>query len=194
MLWLSGYGVASAAVFQSLLLSSTTSATLGLFAAADRVRAGVQGLFTAFGSAVFPRFVQDQVEGYAVGQTMVWPLLRLQVVAALLAGLPIFIFAPEIVRVVLGPQFLESAPVLRVLAFALLSTTMLAGLGVQVMLPCGLGPHYTLATLTVLALQCLWLLLLVPRHGATGAACALVFSEGIVAVVLLMTLARRKTR
>lgn len=194
MLWLSGHGVASAAVAQSLLMSTTNSSTVGLFAAADRVRAGLQGLFAAFGVAVFPRFVQQQVEGDVGGQARVWSLLRLQLAAALLLGLPVFIWAPEIVRFVLGVQFGDSAPVLRVLVVALLGTTALAGLGVQVMLPRGQGLQYTLATLGVLGLQCAGVLLLAPRLGASGAAWALVLSEGFVALVLLVALTRRGSK
>lgn len=191
MLWLSGHGVMSAAVLQSLLFSMTSSATLGLFAAADRVRAGVQGLFTAFGSAVFPRFVQHGVEGDAAAGARVWPLLRLQFVVAGGVALALVVGAPEIVRIVLGPQFGAAVDVLRVLALALLTTTLLAGLGVQVMLPRRMGRMYTLATVAVLGLQCLAMMAVAPGLGAAGAAGAVVASEGVVALVLWGRLRRR---
>ena len=191
MLWLSGHGVMSTAVLQSLLFGMTSSATLGLFAAADRVRAGVQGLFTAFGSAVFPRFVQYRVDGDEAAGTRVWSLLRLQLVAAGGVALALVLGTPEIVRIVLGPQFEAAVGVLRVLALALLTTTLLAGLGVQVMLPRQMGRQYTLATLGVLSLQCL-ALMVVARQGAVGAAAVVVLSEGIVGSVLWVQLRRRR--
>jgi len=194
-LWLSAQTVVSGAVLQSLLFDLTSSATLGVFAAADRVRAGVQGLFAAFGAAAFPRFVQFRVEGDSVGDRRTWPLLRLQLALAAAAGLVMFVLAPDIVRIVLGPQFPESTPVLRVLALALVGTTLFAGLGVQLMLPSGMGRQYTIATLAVLGLQCFVLMVvtsLVPGAGALGAAWAVALSEGAVALFLIVRLSHRR--
>jgi O-antigen/teichoic acid export membrane protein len=193
-LWLSGQGVASAAVVQGLLFTLAGSAALGLFAAADRVRSGVQGLFIAFGTAVFPRFVEHQVQRDLVGAATVGPLLRLQLAAATVTALLLVLVAPAIVPLVFGPGFAEARPVLQVLALALVTTTLLGALGSQVMLPRGQASGYSLATAAVLVLQCLALPVLAPAQGAPGAAWAVVLSEGLVAVLLLAWLARHRRR
>lgn len=192
MLWLSGHGVMSAAVFQSLLFALTSSATLGLFAAADRVRAGVQGLFTAFGSAVFPHFVQRRVGVGVDKEEEVWALLRLQVTVAAVVALALIGLAPDIVRIVLGTEFSDAAHVLRVLSLALVTTTLLAGLGLQVMLPRRLGRYYTAATLAVLLVQCMALLAFAPGLSEVAAAVAVVASEGAVALILCALMWRRR--
>ena len=191
-LWLSAQVVVSAAVLQSLLFSLTSSTPLGVFAAADRVRGGVQGLFAAFGVAAFPRLVQLGVDRNVIGQDRAWPLLRLQLLVAVAAALLVFFLAPWIVSVVLGAQFQASVPVLRVLALALISSTFFTAIGVQVMLPRSMARQYTFATLALLALQSAALVVLAPAAGAVGAAWAVVLSESIVAASVFMLVVRRK--
>lgn len=190
-LWLSGQGVVSAAVVQSLLIAWCGSAALGLYAAADRVRGGLQGLFTAFGAAVFPRLVQDRVQGDAAAPRMAWSLLRLQLLVAALGALALLAGAPAVVAAVSGPAYAEAVPVLRVLALALLSTTLLSSLGLQLMVPQGHTGLYSRATLLLLLLQAGALAVLAPAWGALGAAWALLLCEGAVGLVLLRFMRRR---
>ena len=89
-----------------------------------------------------------------------------------------------------GTQFDGAAPVLRLLALALLSSTLLAALGVQVMLPRGWSRQFSIATVAALLLQCLALVALVPAFGAPGAALALLLSEATVVAGLLWWLRR----
>lgn len=187
-LWLSAQAVVSAAVLQSLLFTLATGSALGLFAAADRVRAGLQGLFTAFGSAVYPRWVQQRVDHGDAGMAAVWRLLRLQVGSGLVLALAVALAAPWIVQLVSGPAYADAAPVLRVLAFGLVTTTLVTALGVQVMLPMKQSRRYTGATLVLLLLQALGVAWLAPSHGALGAAWALVLAEGCVGLLLLLRL------
>jgi O-antigen/teichoic acid export membrane protein len=190
-LWLSSQGVVSAAVIQSLLMASCGSATLGLYAAADRVRGGVQGLFTAFGTAVFPRLVQQRLQGHAAGQRTAWSLLRLQLLAAAVGALALLAGAPAVVAVVSGPAYVDTVPLLRVLALTLISTTLLSGLGLQLMVPQGQTRLYGRAMLLLLLLQVIALAALAPARGALGAAWALLLCEGAVGLALLVFMVRR---
>lgn len=191
-LWLSIQGVISAAVMQSLLGAAAGVQALGLFAAADRVRAGVQGLFTAFGQAVFPRILQLRAHGGPEGGRAAGPLLRLQAGAALAVAVLACAGAPLILRVISGTAFDEAVPALRVLAWALATTTILAALGLQVLVPAGQSRRYGLTMAAVLAVQAVLVLLLAPRWGAAGAAVAQVAAEAVAVVSLLLWLQRRR--
>lgn len=193
-LWLSGQGVISAAVIQSLLMAWCGNSGLGLFAAADRVRGGVQGLFTAFGTAVFPRLVHHRLQGSAAGPRTAWSLLRLQLLVATLGALVLLAGAPTVMAVVSGPDYADAVPVLRVLALTLLSATLLSGIGLLLMVPQGQARLYSRATLLLLLLQVGALTVLAPARGAQGAAWALLLCEGTVGLALLLIETRRATR
>lgn len=183
-LWLSVQGVVSSAALQGLLFVLAGSTVLGLYAAADRVRAGVQGLFTAFGTAVFPRLVQQQVQRRPGAHAQAGQLLRLQLFAATVVALVLALLAPQVVRFISGPGFDAAVPVLRVLALSLPGSIALAVLGLQILVPRGRTREFSIAMVVVLLLQVGLLPLLVPPLGATGAAWALLACEGGVAAVL----------
>ncbi len=183
-LWLSGQGVVSSALLQSLLFTLAGSTALGLYAAADRVRAGVQGLFTAFGTAVFPRLVQQQVQRRPGAHAHAWQLLRLQLLAAAAVAVVLALLAPQVVRLISGPGFEAAVPVLRLLALALPGSIALAVLGLQILVPRGRAREFSIAMVLVLLLQVALLPLLAPSLGATGAAGALLACEGGVAAAL----------
>jgi PST family polysaccharide transporter len=163
---------------QTVLFAAASGAALGHYAAADRVRAGVQGLFTAFGNALLPGLAQRQSAGHAP-----WRLVALQVaVAALMAG-GLALWAGPVVRLLAGPGWESAVPVLRVLALALVSSTVLSAVGVQVLLPAGRARAYSLALVALLAAQLAGLWWAAPQ-GAVALAWVLLLAEAGVALVL----------
>ena len=188
--WAASLPGLAAAVVQALVLACGSATVLGLYAAADKVRAALQGLFLAFGTAAFPasvrHFTDDRRQGWHQGLR----LLRLQLAVAVAVALPLALWPHEIVRLVSGPAFADAAPVLRLLALAVVTSTLVATLGVQLLIPLGRAGLYTRATAAGLALHVLALVLLVPRLGATGAALALVLADLAAAALLLPALRR----
>ena len=183
--WVASLPSLSAALVHGLVGSLGSTATLGQYAAADKIRAAIQGLFTAFGHASFPGSVK-RLRGPDAGAA--WPLLKAQVLISATAALPLFVFADEVVLWVSGPHFDEAGSALRLLALALVSSTFVAALGVQVLLPLKLVLRHATAMLGGLAVHALALALLVPRWGAPGAAAALLVADACAALLMLRVL------
>ncbi len=179
-LWLGLQPLVSAAVLQAVLLQAGGALVLGWYAAADRVRAGLQGLFTAFGAAVFPQLLGRSPSNTPLnGQGLV----RMQVGLAFIAAASLSLAAPWVMARVSGTGYTPSVSVLQILAWSLLTSTALGALGMQRLVPAGAQRLLGQALAGLLLAQCVGIALAVPLAGATGAAMVLVASEALAALL-----------
>lgn len=181
-LWISAVPALGGAMVQALIGHLGSHATLGEYAAADKVRAGIQGLFTALGQALFPGSVARQTGGTRLAPT----LLGL----ALLAALPLLVAPHQVIAIVAGTGYEGAAGAMRVMGLAVVSSTAVTAFGLLGLLARGLDGAYVRALLAGLLAQAAALALLVPSHGATGAAWTL-FVADAVALALIGIAARR---
>ncbi|WP_196886561.1 lipopolysaccharide biosynthesis protein [Rubrivivax gelatinosus] len=185
-LWISAVPAVGSAMVQALIGHLGSTATLGQYAAADKVRAGIQGLFTALGQALFPGSVARHADG-AGGARLAPTLLGL----AGLAALPMVLAPQQIIAVVAGPGYEAAAGAMRVMGLAVVSSAAVTAFGLLGLLARGLDGAYVRALVAGLAAQAAALALLVPAHGATGAAWTLVVADA-VALTLIGAVARRR--
>jgi len=182
-LWIGAVPALGGAMVQALIGHLGSHATLGEYAAADKVRAGIQGLFTALGQALFPASVARRT-----GAPRLAPAL---LALALLAALPLLVAPHQIIAVVAGPGYEGAAGAMRVMGLAVLSSTAVTAFGLLGLLARGRDGAYVQALLAGLLAQAGALALLVPAHGATGAAWTL-FVADAVALALIAIAARRR--
>lgn len=185
-LWIGAVPALGGAMVQALIGHLGSAATLGEYAAADKVRAGIQGLFTALGQALFPASVARHAAGNG-GARLAPTLLGL----AGLAALPLVLVPQQIIAVVAGPGYEAAAGAIRVMGLAVVSSTAVTAFGLLGLLARGLDGAYVRALLAGLAAQAAALAWLVPAHGATGAAWTLFIADA-VALTLIGTVARRR--
>ena len=108
-----------------------------------------------------------------------------------LSGVAAAIWAPLLVRVILGPGYEAAIPVLRTLS--VLPPTIAVGtlLGIQWALPMGLERPFYLFVLSAGILNLLLAVFLVPRYGAMGMAISVMMAELFVAGCLIALFKRK---
>jgi polysaccharide transporter, PST family len=161
-----------------LVLGSVTSLTaLGEYAGAERLsRVFQQGMWPV-NQALYPRLTHQMENN--TGDAM--KTVRLSIIflggLGLLFGLILFLTAPLLVRLVLGPAFVNSLPALRVFALWIplvaLSTVMIF----QLLLPNGLDYQFNLVTVVASLIGIGCSVFLAPRLGAAGIAWSTVVSQ-----------------
>lgn len=166
--------------------------TVGYYAGAERAHRGLVALLYPITQVLYARLNysmgQDSVDKKQLGRSAFQAMFG----AGLLLGAAAWIFAPWIVRILLGPGFEPSVPALRVLAAALVADAIATSLGMQWMLPLGLDRQFTTvilaAGLTNLALAPL----LTTRYGHIGMCFSVLMSQIVVALGCFLYLRSRQ--
>lgn len=188
-------------VFRSAsgLYTLANSFLLGLFAgpqsvafyggAEKLVRAGVS-LLNPVSQALYPRVVHlvGHERDEAVGVVRVSLILLGGI--GVLAGAGTALFAPVLVRVLLGPAYASAVPVLRVLALLLPLIAVGTVLGVQWALPWGLDRPFYRLVIAAGVINVLLAAVLARPFGALGMAWSAVLSEAVVVIGLVWVLVR----
>jgi PST family polysaccharide transporter len=154
-----------------LILGSVAPvAALGEYAGAERItRVFQQGMWPV-NQALYPKLTQQaQSNPRRAMKTVRLSLLFLGALG-LVFGLAIFLGAPLLVRLVLGPAFMESVPVLRVFALWIPLVALCTVMIFQLLLPNRLDKQFNLVNLTAALLGIVSTLLLAPRYEALGVA------------------------
>jgi polysaccharide transporter, PST family len=154
-----------------LILGSVAPvAALGEYAGAERItRVFQQGMWPV-NQALYPKLTQQaQSNPRRAMKTVRLSVLFLGALG-LVFGLAIFLGAPLLVRLVLGPAFMESVPVLRVFALWIPLVALCTVMIFQLLLPNHLDKQFNLVNLTAALLGVVSTLLLAPRYRALGVA------------------------
>lgn len=159
---------------------------LGAYAVAYRVLDAALAVVMAAGAAAFPLLARTAgSDRVAIARLQA----RLLASVAVLSGIAAFLFAPQLVVLVGGDQYRDAAPLLRLLAPALVLSVLNVGPAHVAIVEGRVRPLLRIAVLGVacnLGLN----LALVPAHGARAAALTTVASE-LVGFVLVARLASR---
>jgi O-antigen/teichoic acid export membrane protein len=164
------------------------SSEVGLFAGADRMIRIAMALTVPASMVMYPRVNALLTQSRTAAAKVAGPFMGLQILVALGLGGIFFFAADPIATLVLGPGFHKSADVLRWLAALPLLTGIAGTLSRQFLIPLGWSRDvsritmiFTLAYLVLLTGGCF-------AFGATGAAMALIATEFMLAVTLVVYL------
>ncbi len=169
-----------------------TPATVGLFGAADKMRAAVQSIVASVGVAAFPQFSLWMKEDRARGLKAARKVLVLQCALAILAIAAMLMLAEPAILLAVGTSFLPAVPVAQVLVFCIFCTAVSNTLGMQIMLPLNMDRAFSgiLSLCAAVGLLAVWLLC--SRWQAMGVALAVLGTEALVALLMALTLWHRK--
>lgn len=159
---------------------------LGYYNGADRIARAFQGVLQPLSRALYPRFNRAAHHSLAEARAILPGGVRLVGGAGVVLCLAAALGAPLWVRVLLGPEFLPSVPVLRVLAFLPLVVSLNLVLGILWLLPLGRDRAFNTVVIGGAVLNVLMIVVLVPRFGPLGMAGAVVLTEVVILVSLLM--------
>ena len=96
---------------------------------------------------------------------------------SIVSGLLLFIFAPQIIRIVLGPDFSEAVSVFQILAFvpAIIMISNIAG--IQIMLNLDYKKEFNRIIFSAALLNIILMFVLVPSLSYNGAALSILITE-----------------
>lgn len=170
----------------------TGNVTLGYFGAADKIRNVTQALIAPLSNAIYPRvnalFAEDAAKAYA----LVRKALCAMGVVMFVASVMLWVCAPWIVRIGMGPQYEPVVGVLRWMAFVPWMVALNNVLGVQMMLPLGMKKKFSEILLGSGVFNVALLVPLSLRFGAQGAAMSLLATETLVTSAMALYLVQRK--
>jgi len=166
----------------------TDHTVVGYYSSAEKLTKSILGLLTPISQAVYPRF--SKLASESKERAVLWGrrmLFLMGGIGVLLTAL-VMLGAPIIVAIMLGPQYIPSVAVMRILAPIIFLIALSNVLGIQIMLPLGKDKPFTLILFCAGILNALWAIILAPIWRATGMAVAVVISELFVTVSMLIYL------
>jgi polysaccharide transporter, PST family len=166
--------------------------SVALFAGAEKIAKASIGIMNPITQTFYPRitYLLKHDPRQAMGTAKMSLCMTLG--AGCLACAFFFLGAPILVRLLLGPQFIQSVLVLRILAFLSPAMAIAFVLGVQWMVPLRMDWTYLRIMLFAGTLNVLLAVVLVPRYQAIGMAVSAVSAEMVVALSIVFTLAQRR--
>jgi PST family polysaccharide transporter len=169
------------------LLTSSTAA-VGYYVGAERISKGLATLLNPVTQAIYPRTSHLATHARPEAARLARLSLLLMGAVACLMGVSVFIAAPLLVRVVLGPGFESAVPVLRILALLPPLVVVNNVLAVQWMLALGLDRLVNRVVFAAGLLNVVLAIALVPHYVHVGMAVAVVASEALITAGLFAVL------
>lgn len=163
-----------------LLRLFTDPTTVGVFAGADRIRQAASGVNTVLTNTFYPRLAAVTARSRAEALLFIGKIRKLQLAVGFVMSAIVFIFAPLIVRILLGPELDAAVPVLRI--FAILSPLIALShtYGIYGLINSGLNAAFMKVTLACGAVSLSIVPPLAIHFGAPGVAVATVITEALV--------------
>jgi PST family polysaccharide transporter len=168
-----------------------TPVSLAYYAAAEKINNVSLGIVMPLSRAVYPRMshLAEHDEQAAARLARVSVLLNLSLGWLLCAGL--YVFAPFLVRIVLGRAYGPVIPIVRIMALLLPAVACSLVLGCQCMLPLKMDREFTIIAVIGGLFNISAALILVPRYSYFGMAWSVVMTEVLVTLCQLVVLVRR---
>jgi PST family polysaccharide transporter len=160
----------------------TNNSTVGFYSAAEKLVRSALQLLRPISQAVYPRFSKMALISRV--QTLRWgrSVLLVMSTLGLILSVSLLIGAPLITKTILGPEFLSSTNVLRVLAVLPFIVAVSNLLGVQILFPFHKEKAVLMITSLGGVLNLFLALFLVPKWKAPGMALAVAAGELFVTV------------
>ena len=168
-----------------------TPTVVGYYVGAEKISKSFATMLFPITQAIYPRISHMASEARAEAAKLARTSLFVLGTAGLVMGLGIFVAAPILVRVVLGPGFESAVIVLRILSLLPPLIALSNVLGIQWMLALGLDRLVNAVIFSACILNVTLAVILVPHYLHVGMAIAVVASESLVAFGLYGALKAR---
>ncbi len=187
MLFLSTASVSLYSVGNPLILGLLTNNTVvGYYSAGEKVVNAGLGLFGPIMQAAYPKF--NKLASQAKLQALLWArrMLVLMGGLGLFLSISMFIGAPLIANIFLGPDYASSVLVIRVLAPLLFLVGLTHVLGIQVMLSFAKDKAFTTILLSAGLINVILATICAPAWQALGMAISFLVSQIFVTIVMII--------
>jgi len=149
----------------------------GYFAAADKIRIAIQGLFNNAATAVFPRVSRLFNESLEKVKKFLDKYLLIIWIAGILVSIFGFLFSQEIIDLLLGEKYVASVGIFKVLAFLPLIIVLSNFYGIQIMLNKGFDKEFLRIVFSAGLINILLAVIFSSLYGAIGSAVAVLIAE-----------------
>jgi PST family polysaccharide transporter len=165
-------------------------AVVGYFASAEKISKAVFGLLNPIREALYPRLSNLARHASPDAARLARVGAAVMIAGGLALGASVFVFAPLLVQILMGPGFAPAVTVLRILAALppLLSVTYSVGL--QWLLPLGRDGDVNRIIIAAGALNLALAVLLAPHFAHLGMAWAVVSAEAFVCFSMVRVVLR----
>jgi PST family polysaccharide transporter len=180
------YGVGNSFIL-GLFVSTTY---VGYFAGADKIARAAFGLLIPIRDVLFPRMSSLASKSLDQARCLARHGMVVMAAGGVLLGTVQWIFAPMIVRILMGPEYAPAIPVLRIEAAYPILVSVACSLGMQWLVPLGYDRLVLRITLTAGILNTVLATVLAPHFAHVGMAWGVVITESFVSISFLLTVAK----
>lgn len=163
----------------------SNSYEVGLYGSADRLRGALIGLFLVIGSAIYPRinnlFTTDKVAMYQLLRKII--IAKCSFALTIITG--VWLFAPQLVALLLGEEFIAASDVLKVMSVQFFTVLMSVAMANYLLLPFGYRREYMLLPIFTCLFHGGLCFFLAAKLGAIGGAISVTSVETISMCILL---------
>ncbi len=150
---------------------------VGYFAAADKIRNAVQGLFGNAGQTIYPRSAKLFSNEPGKASAFIKKYLKSILLIAIPLTIALFVFSNQIVEIVLGSKYYLSVTTLKIFSFLPLIILLSNIFGVQIMLNTGHNKEFTRIVFLAGLLNIILAIVLIPYFSHNGSALAVLIAE-----------------
>ncbi len=165
---------------------------VGYYAGAEKISKAFLGLLNPVSQALYPRLTHLVYHARARAVTLARIAIAAMGTGGTALGVLVFVSAPLLVRMILGPGYDQAVPVLRILALLPPLIALSTVYGVQWMLPLGMEGPFNKIILLAGGINVGLAVILAPSYLAVGMACAVVTAETFVTIAIYLLVRRRK--
>jgi len=192
MIFISSCAISLYTISNTFILGLLTSNTIvGYFAAADKIRQAIQNFLFPFTQAMYPHVSKLFNESKLLAKKFVMKSLKYIGGFSFLISFMTFIFAKQLVLILVGENYLQSVNVLRIISFLPFIIYLSNLFGIQTMLNLKFNKEFTLiislAALVNIALS----FLLIPLWNEVGSAVAVLLTEIVVTGSIFLFLSKK---
>ncbi|MBI5808445.1 MAG: flippase [Ignavibacteriales bacterium] len=192
MIFISSCAISLYTISNTFILGLLTSNTIvGYFAAADKIRQAIQNILFPFTQAMYPHVSKLFNESKLLAKKFVMKSLKYIGGFSFLISFLTFMFAKQLVLILVGDNYLQSVNVLRIISFLPFIIYLSNLFGIQTMLNLKFNKEFTLiislAALVNIALS----FLLIPLWKEAGSAVAVLLTEIVVTGSIVLFLSKK---
>ena len=175
----------------SFILGLFVSTTyVGYFAGADKITRAAFGLLIPIRDVLFPRMSNLASRSFEKAQQLARSGMVLMAAGGIGLGAVQWIFAPRIVRILMGPDFTPAVAVLRIESIYPVLVAITCSLGMQWLVPLGYDRMVLRITLTAGILNVVLATVLAPHFAHVGMAWGVVATETFVCSGFLLMVSK----
>lgn len=170
----------------------TNPTTVGYYAGAEKIIQAVRGLYVPVSQGIYPMISKKIHLNKAQGIAFVKKITLVVSLVMLFMSLLLYVFAHEIVMLVLGSEFLESVILLKIMSFIPLIIVLSNMFGIQMMLPLGHNKEFGRIIVAAAFIGLALSVFLIELYSDVGAALTVLITETFVTIAMLMYLKKEK--